>query len=242
MPKSISIAAGIVFTLLVGCGAEADGTQESLGESQDALTQTYTYFTCNATGWQLTDSTRLTNGGLDYDVTQAWMVTDRDNCAFVTTNALNGWGTQQTTRGAYVDGPTGTNHNLYVVGSGKVAHVAGTAQFDVKYPALGRYHVQLDSATGAFTVKAAVQTPPDTKITGSSSPFPNMRLYTFTSTQPTGGTFACRCDVGGSPGTWKICASGDINTASCGSPAGWIINVRAINAQGVVDPTPATSF
>ena len=246
------LSAGICLLSAAGCSAAAETAQESSPEgveqTKSAVTEsTYTYFTCNATGWQPTEANRLVSTGidssLDYTVTQPWMVTNQDNCVFVTTNALDGWGTQQTFMGAYVDGPAGTDHNHYVVASGASPHLFGTSQFNVTYPALGAYHVQIHGAKATFSITAAAAATdaPDTTITGQSSPFPYMALYTFTSTEPVGGTFECRCDVNGFPGTWKTCVSGDINTASCGSPAGWLINVRAINALGVADPTPATS-
>ncbi len=244
------LSTGICLSVLFvfGCsgadGPSDEAAGEAAGSNSAALTQaSYTYFTCNATDWQPTDASRLLpvpgdviDTSLVFEVSQPWMVSGADQCMFVTTNQLNGWGTQQTFSGGYAD--AGPDHNHFFVGSGVVGRFSGNSNFQVTYPALGRYRVRKYPARAAFSI-LPVLAAPDTVITGRRSPFPNMAVYAFKSV-PSGASFQCRCDAAGIAGTWKGCTSDDINSASCGSPAGWTFQVRAVGANGDADPTPAS--
>jgi hypothetical protein len=99
-----------------------------------------------------------------------------------------------------------------------------------------------DNSGSACVISGAGGSAPaviDTTITGRRSPYPYMAAYAFTS-NVAGATFECRCDIGGGTGTWKACKSDDVNSASCGSPAGWTFLVRALGPDGAVDATPAS--
>ena len=76
---------------------------------------------------------------------------------------------------------------------------------------------------------------PDTTIIGGPSGNNNPSTATFTfSSSESGGTFQCQLDAG----TWQACASGV--TYSSLAKGSHTFNVRAIDAAGNVDATPAT--
>ena len=162
--KAQTLTAGLAILFTVGCGSVAEGEDTATVKSaQD--TGSFTYFTCNATGWQPSDATRLLrvdtiDSALDFDVKEFWMLGSGDDCTFVTTNAFNGWGTEQTRFGGFMQGPDVTDPNLYVVGSGAVGRFFGEGQFKVRYPALGRFEVRIFPARAAFTITPVTSSSP----------------------------------------------------------------------------------
>jgi hypothetical protein len=77
-------------------------------------------------------------------------------------------------------------------------------------------------------------TPPNTTVFGpAGTSSDSTRTFSFTSTE-SGSTFQCRVDSGG----WTSCTSPAIVTAL--SEGAHTFRVRAIDAAGNVDPTPAT--
>ena len=91
-------------------------------------------------------------------------------------------------------------------------------------------------ATRTFTVDtAAPNTTIDSGPTGTITT--NSPTFTFSSSE-TSSTFECRLDTGATPGTWQSCTSPRI----LGSLADgtYTFNVRATDAAGNVDATPAT--
>lgn len=154
--------AGLAALLTASC-AVGPQDKEALGQASNALTgqESYLYFTCGATGWQPSDATRMLpldnmgiDYGLDFEVTQPWMVSGQDSCVFLTTNELNGWGTQQTWTGGWADGENVTDHNhLEVVESATGRLLPDQGQFTVTYPSLGKYSVRLTYGRSAFTIQ-----------------------------------------------------------------------------------------
>lgn len=175
MSKSALILTGLTALFSASCAVAPEG-EEAVSKASSAMVGegNYLYFTCNATGWQPNDATRmipLDNMGIDYsldfEVTQPWMVSGQDNCAFLTTNALNGWGTQQTWTGGWVEGDAVTDRNHLVVATANVARLFEHSQFGVTYPTLGKYTVRLTNARSAFSITKAASTPTNTPPTVS---------------------------------------------------------------------------
>jgi hypothetical protein len=151
----------VVCALFVGAGNAAcsnDGSPvTSLSVTQDALLNAdeFLYLTCNATGWNPIETNRLKSTGdpavftLSYQVTQPWQVSSPDHCAFLVTNQLNGYGTSQTRyTGSHPSSP------LIVPGSDRL--IASTANFPVKYPATGTYHLTVNWNTKTFSISSSL--------------------------------------------------------------------------------------
>jgi hypothetical protein len=146
-------------SLVAGCAmSEGEPTQgvaeEAAGEVSAALLgqDTFLYFRCNATGWNPDNATRLRATvnpylfSLLYDVKEGWMTSGGDSCIFTETNQLNGWGSAQTNYG--------TVHGNVTVPGGDLLLTGGT-NFNVTYPALGRYKVTVNWRQGSFLVDPA---------------------------------------------------------------------------------------
>jgi hypothetical protein len=159
--RRASLGAGLLATALallsMGCAVETGTPDENVGQSEAALQSPFfLYFRCNATGWGVDDSTRMTETSLGffeitYDVTDSWMVSDADTCIVTQTNQLNGWGTEQ----AFY-GPARTN--LIVVPGGDFLNQqqpGGDEHFKVKYPALGDFHAIANFLQGQVFIEPA---------------------------------------------------------------------------------------
>lgn len=135
---------------LGGCAVTAEDGE--LGVTTQALIgqDTYLYFRCNATGWDVNAATRLTATAdpylfsLVFDVDEPWMVTNGDSCVFTETNQLDGWGTVQTQYGSRDSQP------IAVPGGG---WLATGSSVPLRYPELGRYEVTVNWRQGTFTVE-----------------------------------------------------------------------------------------
>jgi hypothetical protein len=148
----LAILAGLAAT---GCGATPGGQSgEALGETSAALVgqDTFLYFRSNATTWNPESATRLRATSdpyvfsLLYDVTQSWMTTTGASAIFTETNQLNGWGSAQTNYGT-------VHGNVTAPGGDQL--LAGGSNFNVVYPALGRYKVTANWQQGSFQISAA---------------------------------------------------------------------------------------
>jgi hypothetical protein len=112
------------------------------------------YFRCNATGFDPTPATRLKPTAqpgvfsLSYNVTQTWMISGFDHCSFTETNQLDGWGTFQGHYGA-------NGGNPIVVPGGGTIRVDGDDWFNVRYPALGTYTINVTWPAGNFSIQPA---------------------------------------------------------------------------------------
>ena len=110
----------------------------------------------------------------------------------------------------------------------------GTYTFSVRssYPA---GNVDPTPATRSFTVDTG---PPDTTITSgpSGTTSATSASFGFTSSEP--GTFECKLDRPSGAGTYALCTSPQAYTAAL--DGSYTFSVRAIDAAGNVDPTPAT--
>jgi hypothetical protein len=142
----------------VGCAADVDDASESTGSSSEALVgvDSYLYLRCNATGWGVDDATRLQPTSdpylfqLEFDVTQAWMVSGGDQCVFTETPTMNGWGNWQKYYGRR------GSATVQVPGGDLLTN--GQNYFNVKYPALGHYRVTVNWRQGNFGIAAASTT------------------------------------------------------------------------------------
>ncbi|MBE2314543.1 Ig-like domain repeat protein [Solirubrobacter sp. CPCC 204708] len=96
-------------------------------------------------------------------------------------------------------------------------------------------NVDATPATRTFTVQVAA---PDTTITGGPTGTISETTQTFTFSGDAGVTFECRLDTPAGQGEFSACTSPKTYTASTsGNYTFW---VRAKDANGTVDPTPAS--
>ena len=116
-------------------------------------------------------------------------------------------------------------------------HTPATALSDGSHT----FQVRATDATGNTDQSAAARSftvdtlAPETTITfGPSSLTTNPVAFIFTSSQPLGTTFQCRLDGG----SFAACSSP--KTFSGLAPGSHTFRVRAIDAAGNIDPTPAT--
>jgi hypothetical protein len=124
---------------------------------QDALlnADAFLYLTCNATGWNPIEANRLKSTGdpavftLSYQVTQPWQVSSPDQCAFLSTNELNGYGTSQTRY-------TGSHPSSPLIVPGSDSLVVSSGNFPVKYPAPGTYNLSVNWNTKTFTISSGL--------------------------------------------------------------------------------------
>jgi hypothetical protein len=156
--RSLSLGFSVAACLMAGgCvvgSEEGVPSEEAAGELQQAIVgqDTFLYFRCNATGWTPDNATRLRSTSdpysfsLLYDVKQSWMTGGGDSCILTETDQLNGWGSAQTSYGT-VQG------NVSVPGGAQLR--SGGSNFNVVYPALGRYRVTANWRQGSFMIAAA---------------------------------------------------------------------------------------
>src|SRR4051812_33366627 len=130
--------------VMSACSADAGSAsgEDVAVQSAPLSADSSVYFRCNATGWGVDDSTRLSNfAGANvlartYNVTQAWMLSPGDSCILTETNQVNGWGSRQT----YYSASTGT----VVVPPGTaslVTQASATPTFTVDYSVLGQHRI-----------------------------------------------------------------------------------------------------
>lgn len=110
-------------------GSEAEPLQSCTNQPS------YWYLTCNTTGWQLNDSSRMlqidqAGVGITYNVNQSWMVNDGESCSIVETHTLNNWDACSKSWGV-------ATSPFVVPASQQLA--TGIQSFKVKYPELGTY-------------------------------------------------------------------------------------------------------
>jgi hypothetical protein len=124
-----------------------DGVEQAVAESD------FLYLRCNATSWNLDDQSRLAPLGysdlaLTYNVSADWMRTGGDTCSFMTTNAKNGWGSQQ----KYYD------TTFSGVGQPSTLGAEATSQkdFSVRYPVLGRYQATVRKYDDSLKIALAM--------------------------------------------------------------------------------------
>lgn len=94
-----------------------------------------------------------------------------------------------------------------------------------------------------FTLNVADSTPPDTTITGGPTGTVNtdVATFAFTSTEA-GSTFKCKNELGSTAGTAAFgnCSGSGTHTVSGVASGTYTFSVRATDAAGNVDPSPAT--
>ncbi|MGC4064073.1 MAG: hypothetical protein QM784_05420 [Polyangiaceae bacterium] len=148
-----------VLALSMGaCANDTDG--ETTSESSSALlgVDEFLYLRCSGTSWGIGAENRLLPTSdpylfqLTYDINQSWIVNQGDTCIFTLTNQLNGWGTSQTSYSA-------RNPSTPIVVPGGQPLAASSANFSVRYPALGRYTLTVNWRQGSFNIASAAATP-----------------------------------------------------------------------------------
>jgi hypothetical protein len=106
-------------------------------------------------GWNPIEANRLKSTGdpavftLSYQVTQPWQVSSPDQCAFLSTNELNGYGTSQTRY-------TGSHPSSPLIVPGSDSLVVSSGNFPVKYPAPGTYNLSVNWNTKTFTISSGL--------------------------------------------------------------------------------------
>jgi M6 family metalloprotease-like protein len=140
---------GLTAGLLGSC-AEASTGDDVESTEQALATDLHYYLRCNSTGWGADANSRMlpVSGSsqlraIDMKVTQSYMTQSGDQCIVTATNQQDGWGTQQKTFGI-------TSTPWVVPGSRTLA--LSTANFAVKFPALGTFRAQLDVVSGNLTI------------------------------------------------------------------------------------------
>lgn len=153
-----------LLSIFVGCSLDANDDADSSAKAQAIIgADTFLYLTCNATGWQPNPDTRLTateDPGiyeLEYSVELNWMVETFDQCTFVETNKLDGWGSWQRYYGL-----SGGPEVIDVPEAGQM--VANKGYFGVRYPELGDYRVRVDLQSGTLWFEEA-DSPPARHLT-----------------------------------------------------------------------------
>lgn len=152
--KLLGVMAVVTLSAGLGCSSR---TEEDLARTQGALLNSdqFLYFTCNATGWNPAEANRLKSTSdpavftLAYPVTQPWQVSSPDQCVFLLTNQLNGYGSSQT---RYSDSHPSTP---VVVPAGDRL-VLSSSNFSVKYPATGTYNLSVNWAQKTFTISTSL--------------------------------------------------------------------------------------
>jgi hypothetical protein len=154
--KLARVLACAALIVSAGCSDQTESL-ENLGEAQSALLNTdqFLYFTCNATGWNPIEANRLKSTSdpavfsLAFQVTQPWQVNSPDQCAFLLTNRLNGYGTSQT---HYSDSHPSTPVN---VPAGDRL-VLSSSNFPVKYPSVATYNLSVNWTQKTFTISTSL--------------------------------------------------------------------------------------
>jgi hypothetical protein len=156
--SNLVLAASSIFSTLaltLACAdAESSATDASVDGVEQAVAESdFLYLRCNATSWNLDDQSRLAPLGysdlaLTYNVSADWMRTGGDTCSFMTTNAKNGWGSQQ----KYYD------TTFSGVGQPSTLGAEATSQkdFSVRYPVLGRYQATVRKYDDSLKIALAM--------------------------------------------------------------------------------------
>jgi hypothetical protein len=148
---TLSTLLAMVSTL--GCSEPpAAGGQEPISTAGGALlgTGTFLYLRCNATSWDLNDSSRFVETApgsgiftVSYDVAADWLVQSPDGCSLLETNQRNGYGTVQTPY-AFRSGQS----SLVVVPDARALVTAASSSFQIRYPFKGRYTATVNGHNG----------------------------------------------------------------------------------------------
>lgn len=147
-----------VFVMAGGAGCSSEGSPAArLSVMQNALLNAdeFLYLTCNATGWNPVETNRLRSTAdpavftLSYQVTQPWQVSSPDQCAFLLTNQLNGYGTSQARY-------TGSHPSSPLMVPGSDTLVISSGNFPVKYPATGTYNLSVNWSTKTFSISSSL--------------------------------------------------------------------------------------
>ncbi len=151
------LACALVVGATVGCGnGDRAAARHTRSTTPQALIgrDSFLYFRCNATGWNLSDATRLEATtdpyvfALSYSVSQPWMITSGDDCTLTETSTRNAWGDWQQhygIKGQWLEAPAGSPIRMHTA--------ADAVQFKVKYGELGRYRVLVNWRDGILSVQ-----------------------------------------------------------------------------------------
>jgi hypothetical protein len=157
----VRVSTFVALAATLGCnGVPGTGAQPAVSTTHGALlgVDTFLYLRCNATSWNLDDSSRFVEtapgSGLftvSYDVAADWLVQSPDSCSLLETNQLNGFGTVQT-----YDQFRSDQASLVVVPDARALASAQSSNFQIRYPFKGRYTATVNWQNGTFLVGASI--------------------------------------------------------------------------------------
>jgi hypothetical protein len=150
IPQS-SAAIWPVLMMVAACSASSDGFEKP---STEKVAQAYQsvyqlYLRCNATSWELNNVSKLQPTAdpylfsLDFEVTQPWMVSDRDNCWV--TDVTNGYSDYGTTGTSAIQVPS--------LGRGATRLAMRANSLAFKYPSLGFYRATVNWREGNIAIQ-----------------------------------------------------------------------------------------
>jgi hypothetical protein len=156
---SLAVGTSLTTLLVLGCGGPP-ATGEPVSAARSALlgTDTFLYLRCNATSWNVDDSSRFVETApgsgiftVSYDVAADWLVQSPDSCSLLETNQRNGYGTIQTPYAFR----TGQSSPL-VVPDARALVPSPSSNFQIRYPFKGRYTATVNWSSGTFVVGATI--------------------------------------------------------------------------------------
>lgn len=155
----LSLSTFLATAGTLGCSGPP-ATQPPVSSTRSAVlgVDTFLYLRCNATSWDLNDSSRFVETApgsglftLSYDVAADWLVQSPDSCSLLETNQLNGYGTVQTPYQFRAD-----QSSLMVVPDARALTAAASSNFQISYPFKGRYTATVNWQNGTFVVGATI--------------------------------------------------------------------------------------
>ncbi len=137
--------------LLIGSNLQAQSPSDLATIGQG----THLYLRCNSTEWGVTEQNRLKPASpnflreLSFEVKESWMLDSGDDCVITETPKLNAWGDWQKDYGA-------RSYSMKAPDSSRLRLPQATDEtmnFKMRFPALGRYRLTLNTRDGYFSIK-----------------------------------------------------------------------------------------
>lgn len=178
-----------VFLAAMFCGFSCQSESESASLERGAKgligTLPYYYLRCNSTDWQPSAQTRLLPGAngsqyrLTFDVDpndtgESWVIPGGDQCELMSTDAENGWGTQQ---GYFV---VGSGSDVSIGDLQSVSDASSGYTFHVGFSNYGEYTAVLNTSDETFVIVEGDGSDVDTDISVDEIPTEfNMLVLAF---------------------------------------------------------------